>query len=95
MRKEIEMFNKIRETANWFLLEMATKLFLESNIEKSDWSECSDEYLLKRIKEEFNELVGAKIKGNPDDIISEACDVANFCMMLADNYKNKIKKVPK
>lgn len=45
--------------------------------------------IFKRILDEWNELsIALLTKGSPDDVISECCDVANFCMMLADKVNS-------
>jgi len=71
---------------------------LEANRAKGSWEQCSVEYLLDRIGDEIKELreaiYGVSAWGwdgeDPIDetsakrIISEAADVANFAMMIAD-----------
>ena len=39
--------------------------------------------------QEFVELTEAIAKGTPDQIISEAADVANFALMIADNANRR------
>lgn len=41
-------------------------------------------FLMRRLFDEYVELVLAVASGNPDVIRSEAADVANFAMMVAD-----------
>jgi len=77
------------ETVRWFgdgpMLEK-----LLTNKHKGDWRMCSQNYLLRMLKYEVEELQEAMIAGTLDGggaaaIIEEAADVANFAMMIADN----------
>jgi len=57
---------------------------------KRGWENLSNEHILKRIKEETAEIETALINQAPTrDIIKECTDVANFCMMLADNLERR------
>jgi len=56
---------------------------LQANDHKGGWADCADEYLLRRLQEEVNELHVA-MRDRPLDVGEEAADVANFAMMLAD-----------
>jgi hypothetical protein len=47
------------------------------------WTE-STEYLLRRLREEVDELEAALAGDDKDLIASEAADVGNFAMMIAD-----------
>jgi NTP pyrophosphatase (non-canonical NTP hydrolase) len=49
------------------------------------WGQCSQQWLLKRLREESLELEEALVAGNVDDIQNEAGDVGNFAMMIHDN----------
>ncbi len=57
---------------------------LQANDHKGGWKNCWMEDLLERIPEEYQELLEAVKSGNLESIISEAADVANFAMMVAD-----------
>lgn len=50
------------------------------------WRKCYAEDLLDRVKEETNELAGevCRLKPDPQRALSEAADVANMAMMVAD-----------
>jgi len=50
--------------------------------------ECSPEWFLKRLQEETVELAMAIAEGNPDKIMGECADVANFAMFIADVCKH-------
>lgn len=66
---------------------------LRENDHKDGWGDLSHAWILNRIKQEYEELRRAVETGRaPEIIISECADVANFCMMLADNIKDG--KVP-
>ena len=55
---------------------------LNLNNYKGSWKKCSNEYLIRRLEEELEELKTAK---NEEDIVKEAIDIANFAMMIWDN----------
>ena len=49
-----------------------------------DGSPCDLTFLSKRLSEEVAELLLTIMKNDPDEILYEAADVANFAMMIAD-----------
>jgi hypothetical protein len=71
---------------------------LKKNAHKSGWTKCNQEYLLTRLDEEVEELHNCFFLYSPgglnfilygqkrDQIAGEAVDVANFAMMLWDNF---------
>jgi hypothetical protein len=70
-------------------------LYQESILRKHDdklhWSRVSNKYLLKRLKDEVQELASSLWnKGqliSRDDVQCECADVANFAMMIFDNIE--------
>jgi hypothetical protein len=60
---------------------------LSNNRDKGGWQGCSLKWLINRARQELSELENV-VKNHypPDRVLSEAADVANFCMMVADNY---------
>lgn len=63
---------------------------LSENNNKGGWGACSFEYLFKRLTEEKKELIEAINKKRPAYFIwNEAADLANFIMMIADNYEQQ------
>lgn len=60
---------------------------LDNNRHKGGWQRSSAFYLLKRLREEIEELENAAYTGTGDEVLSEAADVANFAYMLADKYE--------
>ena len=75
-----------------FVRRMELKLF--ANKHKGNWHKCSDSYLLNRLEGETIELKDAiqKYKDGKvvwEHIASEAADVANFAMMIADNASRR------
>lgn len=62
---------------------------METKLRKSDskggWKDCNAVYLVKRLKQELQELEEALAVGSSQEIAREAADVANFAMMIADN----------
>lgn len=65
------------------------ELKLRDNDHKGGWKECSNNYLLKRLLEEYQELLKTLAPGGLSFYTTdEAVDVANFAMMIADNARN-------
>ena len=90
---------RVRPEVWQFALLMEKKL--QENDHKEHWSKCNQEYLLKRLDEEVQELHKCFFFYSPGDmnffmdgqhedkIPGEAADVANFAMMLWDNFGEK------
>jgi len=78
-----EKFRGMRPPLAWFANEMERQL--EANDHKTGWKDCHLKQLLRRLKQEVGELERAIEKANPD-VVEEAADVANFAMMIADNF---------
>lgn len=71
-----------------FAEAMSTEL--ANNRHKGGWEGCTFKYLLNRAKQELAELERAvKANESPEAVLSEAADVANFCMMIAENYETQ------
>lgn len=62
---------------------------LDANAHKGHWSTVTVDYLLNRLRQEVEELADALDRGLPNHIVSEAADVANFAMMIADRYSTR------
>jgi hypothetical protein len=75
-----------RESVSWFAQQMESKLI--ENDHKESWRHMTYRDLQRRVGEELDELWKAIFLGE-GDVISEASDVANFCMMIADNWRNQ------
>jgi NTP pyrophosphatase (non-canonical NTP hydrolase) len=78
---------EIRSEVSWFSGLMEKEL--KENDHKGGWQNESMEHMLVRLQEERDELVYAIDKflidkKDPREIFSEAADVANFAMMIAD-----------
>ena len=76
----------VREPVSWFAQQMESKLI--KNDHKVGWRHMTYRDLQRRIKDELEELYKA-IFGGEGSVISEAADVANFCMMIADNWRHQ------
>ena len=75
------------------LLEFANEMQkkLDDNSHKTGWDQCSDAYLLNRLRQETGELARAVArKDDPKAIIREAADVANFAYFIADNCSQSV-----
>lgn len=67
---------------------------LDENSHKGNgWLDCSQQHLLTRIRQETKELKEAIESGaDPETVEREAADVANFCFMIADNYRDRYQR---
>ena len=70
-----------------FALDMKRKL--AANVHKKHWDEVTNLYLFRRLVEESLELHEAIGIGTAQNIIDEAADIANFCMMIADQVRQR------
>jgi len=83
--------NLLRPEVLAFASVMESKL--RANDHKAHWRECSLDYLLTRLEQEALELREAINCG--EGVISEAADVANFAMMIADIVQSRSVKEEK
>ncbi|MDF2883839.1 MAG: hypothetical protein K0R54_4403 [Clostridiaceae bacterium] len=60
---------------------------LKDNDYKGGWKNCPIEYLANKLDEEIEELLDAVSNGTPSKVLSEAADVGNIAMMIADIYE--------
>ena len=81
-RKQDVIAVYVRPEVAIFARKMHEKL--NDNDHKGGWDNCSFEFLMGRLLEEVSELYIELYNGNSDSVISEAADVANFAMMIAD-----------
>lgn len=78
---------RVRKEVVWFAEKM--EAILRLNDHKSHWSDATNGYLLDRLWQEVHELQRAMLReSDPKDVIAECCDVANFAMMIADNFES-------
>lgn len=74
---------RIDRALHAFTTHMRYKLML--NRYKGGWEACTEEYLLKRLREEVEELQLALEQGaSLDEIAGECADVGNFAMFVVD-----------
>lgn len=97
--KDIEYVSIPRRSIRWFAGHMESKLERD-DAEKGDWTECGPVTLLDELHEELFELNMALCKYSSEqtertahDIISECADVANFAMMIATLYNDKMREL--
>ena len=69
----------------WFSKQMEAKL--EANRYKGGWADTSEGWLYERAVGEMRELAVALHSQNPELVIKECADVANFMMMIADKQR--------
>ena len=74
----------MREQMQWFAEQMESKL--KENDHKGGWDNCGIVWLRNRLVEEVEELSSAMEAGHN----SEASDVANFAMMIADKARKRL-----
>ena len=73
----------MRREVRWFAERMEAELC--ANDYKGGWEDMLLADLLTRLREEVEELAEAvKMRAATAHVISEAADVANFAMMIAD-----------
>lgn len=67
-----------------FALAMEERL--QANDHKGGWQGCDRRYLVRRLHEEMAELETALQKWPKAEVRREAADLANFAMMIADQF---------
>ena len=77
------MFERMQK-AEAFKLAMLQKLL--ENEHKKPWENLNREQLMFFIVQELKELAEALEGGTPEEVRRECADVANFAMMIADNF---------
>ncbi len=82
------MPSHVRPSVAWFAEQMEAKL--RENDHKAGWLTQHPVILLDLLRGEVRELrnaVGDNLKTlDSDEVVREAADVANFAMMIADNF---------
>ena len=63
---------------------------LRENDRKGGWQQMKIDWLLKRLRQEVDELEAALKSNDIANIEAECADVGNFAMMVADNARTKI-----
>jgi len=81
---------ELRDSVKWFASQMERKL--KNHDDRPGWEDQSIRWLYERLDEEtgellreINRLLENWSKTNIQRVVSEAADVANFAMMIADN----------
>jgi len=85
--------NPVRPEVAEFALAMEHEL--RNNDGKGGWEEEEFDYLLRRLREETDELervlfTRKHTAGGLSRVRNEAADVANFAMMISDNFKRLV-----
>ena len=93
LRVIAERANDIRPSVLNFAEMMET--VLKKNDHKGGWDDCDWKYLRGRLKDELKELENAYAENNGEEVTREAVDVANFAMMIADNFGAWLKEAEK
>lgn len=90
---------KYCEVVTWFGHRMVDALV--ANDDKGGWDDCSPEYLCDRLRQEVAELEREARNAYADlsarrarRVIEEAADVANFAMMIAEQWRTIAKEEP-
>lgn len=80
----------IKNSVSWFSSLMTNELM--KHLSRPGWKHECIAYLEDRLGEEIAELCDAIESNQPKDVVEkEAADVANFAMMIADVYRQKVK----
>ena len=76
-----------RSSVQWFAKHM--EIELKENDHKPGWDSEPLDFLVMRLEDEVYELKQSVFDDDRtnEDIISEAADVANFAMMIAERYR--------
>lgn len=98
--KVVELENFVDEAVMSFIIDMKYKLRLNNH--KGHWKDYEQDWMVNRLRQEFEELKAAiknaeLKKPCPSQadllaIVHECADVSNFAMMIADNVKRAIRK---
>jgi hypothetical protein len=80
----------MRESVREFAESMES--ILQDNDYKTGWSGLSIIRLINMLKCEVRELEEAFNNCEPDELVKEATDIANFCMMIHENITQRNKK---
>ena len=82
---------RLRSSVSRFAQQM--ERVLRDNDHKNGWGHCCWSYLMDCLQVEIRELILAyayhrrgELKEDPSRIRKECVDIANFAMMIADNY---------
>jgi NTP pyrophosphatase (non-canonical NTP hydrolase) len=88
MPKGSKVRMEIRKSVLKFAEEMEKKL--KENDHKGGWRNCTIDYLMQRLFQEWGELSYVVHQKKPrKEIVSEAADVANFAMMITEVYRKE------
>ena len=94
MKNNSERLLNPRKTLERFVSMMEEKL--RRNSFKSDWRNCSDDHLRRRLRDNYEAMYESMTRGgSPEVVISKATNVANFAMMIALNAERRNKKKKK
>ena len=66
---------------------MAMEKELRENDHKGGWGDCSVEWLLIRLEQEYREFLDAVKEGEPGKVRSEGADISNFTMMITERVQ--------
>jgi NTP pyrophosphatase (non-canonical NTP hydrolase) len=72
----------VREEVKKFADAMEAEL--KENDYKGGWKNCDIAFLVDKLHEEVKELIDAICYGTPENVLSEAADIGNIAMMIAD-----------
>lgn len=85
-RRQGEEIIGLRDELARFAINMEQQL--RANDYKGGWASCTPNWLLNRLTQEVAELARVLTSGVGDPI-TEAADVANFAMMIADVFREE------
>ena len=84
-----EHIASIDETIVWMQNKMKETLMHPRNLVKMHWRECDEAYLVQCIEQKFAEYYHTS-EGDTNRRIQKMVDIANFTMMIADQWNRGI-----
>jgi hypothetical protein len=81
-----------RNEIKWFMFEMKKSLDWNQPIKGDSWQKCLPSYFMQKIKRKSEDLLLRQSEGGEfrdANVIRICTDIANYCMMLADNTRRR------
>lgn len=85
MKIDYKQIEERQDVLSWYQTVQLSKLI--ENVHKGSWKEKSIPFLIKRMKQEIDELEHAIEIGNHNEIFRECGDIGNFAMFIADKFR--------
>ncbi len=93
VRRSRELEQKLKESGNVMKLRPEVARFaeemekqLQANEHKGGWKNCDEDFLFDELSKNHSVLDFALANGDIPEILRRAANIANFSMMIADNW---------